>query len=123
MTNRIPKADGSTIPDSFQRGHYTHHHVAHLLSEKFGCEVSESCFWMLYTSGRILPGVPLMGLIAEPLMVWPREDIDRWFAADCPQNAELVAREQRVREALADACDAEGIQVPNIKPAHPATFN
>lgn len=123
MKNRLPQSADTTIPDSFQREHYTQHHVAHMLGETFGCEVTEQCFWMLYTSGRILPGVPLMGVIAEPLMVWPRADIDAWFAAGCPQNEELVARERRVLESLSAACEAEGFQLPTFEPEHPAAFN
>ena len=70
--NRLPHS--SDLTDQFQREHYTHWHMMSLLSHHFGVEISEPVFWALYCSGRVLPGVSLIGLIDQPLLVWPRAD-------------------------------------------------
>lgn len=96
-----PVGDSIGIPQSFILEHVNQHDLARRLG------LNEGDFWRSYLAGEILTGVPMLEVIGEPWLVWPKADVERWISAGRPVNVEVQDRTRRVHGALRRAIELE----------------
>ena len=93
--------DTIRIPESFVSEHMHQRELA----ERLG--MTEQEFFEHYLAGAIPQGVPMLAVIGQPWLVWPRADIAAWEAAGRPVDEDLADRTKRVITALRASIEAE----------------